>query len=312
MSKDVWVYSESDSVSNELLTAANEIANAISGASVVVEVAEDSPGRVSGGRTLVVKSPAMSELSPEVVAEALFRAAKQAAPSAVLVGSTKNGREVAARLAVKLSRGCLPDVSKLSSDGKALYGERGEYAGKVQTKVGSELPCVAAVRVGTYQAAAGGGGGEVSEVQIGELQGKTKTVSVNKKVAAAVDLRAAKVIVSAGRGVKKKEDLAMVESLARSLGGTIGCSRPLSSDLGWLPEEYHIGLTGVNVKPDLYLAVGISGQLQHVAGIKDSKVIAAINTDKEAPIFQASDYGVVGDLYRVIPAMEKALASRKG
>jgi electron transfer flavoprotein alpha subunit len=89
----------------------------------------------------------------------------------------------------------------------------------------------------------------------------------------------------------------------------MGCSRPLSSDLGWLPEEYHIGLTGVNVKPDLYLAVGISGQLQHVAGIKDSRIIAAINTDKEAPIFQAADYGIVGDLYQVVPAIQKLLAS---
>ena len=110
--------------------------------------------------------------------------------------------------------------------------------------------------------------------------------------------------------MKKKEDVAMFESLAESLGAAIGCSRPISSDLGWLPEECHIGLTGVSVKPDLYLAIGISGQLQHVAGIKDSRIIAAINSDKDAPIFQASDYGVVGDLYQLVPALQKLLSSR--
>jgi electron transfer flavoprotein alpha subunit len=133
-------------------------------------------------------------------------------------------------------------------------------------------------------------------------------VNAKAKEAANVDLKAAKIIVSAGRGVKKKEDLKMIENLAKALGGSMGCSRPLSSDLGWLPEEYHIGLTGVNVKPDLYIAVGISGQLQHVAGIKDSRIIAAINTDKEAPIFQAADYGIVGDLYQVVPALDKIIS----
>jgi len=310
MSQEVWAFSESDSVANETLTAANEIANAISGKAVMLLVQADSPGKASVGKKLVVKGSAQSPDSPEFVSEAISRAAKQANPAVILVGGTKNGREVAARISVRLMRGCLSDVSKLSSDGKTLAGERGEYAGKVLTRVVADLPCVATVKAGSYPPASGKGT-ETSEVQVGDVQAKTKTLSVNRKPAATVDLKAAKIIVSAGRGVKKKEDLAIIESLARTLGGTLGCSRPLSSDLGWLPEDYHIGLTGLNVKPDLYIAVGISGQLQHVAGIKDSKVVAAINIDKEAPIFQAADYGVVGDLYQVVPALEKALTSKR-
>jgi len=309
MSQEVWAFSESDSVANETLTAAEEIANAISGTAVALLLQADDPGRASGGKRLVIKTSGPAPDSPELAAEAISRAARQGNPSVILVGGTKNGREVGARLSAKLTRGCLSDVAKLTSDGKTLVGERGEYAGKVQTKVAADFPCIATVRVGSYPPASGKEG-ETSEMQVGEVQAKAKTLSVNKKPAATVDLKAAKIIVSAGRGVKKKEDLAIIESLARALGGTLGCSRPLSSDLGWLPEDYHIGLTGLNVKPDLYLAVGISGQLQHVAGIKDSKVVAAINIDKEAPIFQAADYGIVGDLYQVVPALEKALASR--
>jgi electron transfer flavoprotein alpha subunit len=307
--QEVWAFSESDSVANETLTAANEIANAISGTAVMVEVQTASPGKASLGKRLLVKGTAASVDSPGFVAEAICRAAKLANPAVILVGGTKNGREVSARLSARLLRGCLSEVSKLSSDGKALSGERGEYGGKVQTRVATDLPCIATVKAGSYPPA-GGKGGEATELLVGEVEVKEKVLSASKRVAATVDLRAAKIIVSAGRGVKKKEDLALIESLARALGGTMGCSRPLSSDLGWLPEDYHIGLTGLTVKPDLYLAVGISGQLQHVAGIKDSKVVAAINTDKEAPIFQAADYGVVGDLYQVVPALQRALASR--
>ena len=310
MTPAVWAYSENEGVSNEVASAAAEVAAGASAEAVVVEIGALREGARSPGAKLLLKGPDSLQVSPEVAAEALARAAKQAAPMAILIGATRNGREVASRLAAKLSVGCLSDGSRLGTDGSALTAERNVFAGKVVAKLSCPLPAVATVKVG-YYARTDAAPGETREVDVGPIQPRVRVVGREKKAAGAVDLRSAKIIVSAGRGVKKKEDLPLLEELAKDMHGALGCSRPLSSDLGWLPEEYHIGLTGVTVRPDLYLAVGISGQLQHIAGIKDSKIVAAINTDKDAPIFQASDYGVVGDLYQLVPALRKSLAARR-
>ncbi|HUH82821.1 MAG TPA: electron transfer flavoprotein subunit alpha/FixB family protein [Nitrososphaerales archaeon] len=310
MNPEIWAYSESEAVSNEVASAAAEVARGCSCQPVVVEIGGARDGVRSPGARLLLRGPAATDVSPEVAAEAIGRAAKQRQPAAILVGATRDGREVAARLAAKLMVGCLSEVSKVASDGKSLTGERNAFAGKVVARVECVLPAVATVKVGFYPAAGSPPQGE-SELDVGAFQGLVNVVRRDRKAAGAVDLKSAKVIVSAGRGVKKKEDLPMLEDLAKDMHGALGCSRPLSSDLGWLPEEHHIGLTGVSVKPDLYLAVGISGQLQHTAGMKDSKVVASINTDKDAPIFQASDYGIVGDLYQLVPAIKRALAARR-
>lgn len=309
MSRSVWAYSENESVSNEMASAAAEVAKASSAEAVVVEIGKVRDGVRAPGLKLLLKGPPAADVSPEVAAESLSRAAKELEPVAILVGATRTGREVASKVAAKLRMGCISEAARLASDGQSLTGERNVFAGRVVAKVGCPFPAVATVKVGAYPRLETASGA-IQEKDVGVVGAMVKLVSREKKPAGAVDLKSAKVIVSAGRGVKKKEDLAMLEDLAAKMHGALGCSRPLSADLGWLPEEHHIGLTGVNVKPDLYLAIGISGQLQHVAGMKDSKVVACINTDKEAPMFQASDYGIVGDLYQVVPAIKKVLAAR--
>jgi len=294
-----------NSVAREVATAGRELTGSLSGEQLFV-VTERSRAGEGAGKVLLVDGGVEVEGDPDLIAEALARAATKKRPSAVLVGATRTGRIVAARLAAKLRLGCLSNVYRLRVQGSSIVGDRDVFAGKVVAEVKADLPCVATVKVGTYPAMSEGSTGlEVEEV--GSLHRSVRLVKTLEKREATTDLRGASVIVSAGRGFKTKEDLRLAEDLAKALGGALGCSRPLSSDYGWLPEELHIGLTGVTVRPSLYFALGISGQLQHVAGIKESKVIAAVNTDRDAPIFQVSDYGIVGDLYQVVPTILKIL-----
>jgi electron transfer flavoprotein alpha subunit len=308
MSVKIWAFSESPSVANEVATVASAIAGAAGGGFAVVGL-DDSGPLLAGDEKLVIRADTPLSASPESAANALAAAAKEVNPDVVLVGSTRDGKEIASRLAVKLGRPCASEVFGVTLGSGTLQGRRNVFAGKLIAEVSMPLPCVVALKVGTNPTLPASAA-KATEKMVGAVAPKTKLMEKREKQKGTVDLRGAKLIVSAGRGVKKKEDLVLVSDLATALGGAVGCSRPLSADMGWLPEEHHIGLTGVTVHPDLYLAVGISGQLQHVAGVKDSKVIAAVNTDKSAPIFEASDYGVVGDLYAVLPAMLKEIGAR--
>jgi len=308
MSVKIWAFSEAPSVANEVASVASAIAGAAGGGFAVVGL-DDCGALLAGDEKLVVRADTPLSGSPEAAANALAVAAREVAPDVILVGSTRDGKEIASRLAVKLGRPCTSEVFGVSLGNGMLQGKRNVFAGKLIAEVSMPLPCVVALKVGTNLALPASSA-KAAERLVGTVASKTKLVERLDKQKGTVDLRGAKLIVSAGRGVKKKEDLVLVSDLAAALGGAVGCSRPLSADMGWLPEEHHIGLTGVTVHPDLYLAVGISGQLQHVAGVKDSKVIAAVNTDKSAPIFEASDYGVVGDLYAVLPAMLKEVRAR--
>jgi electron transfer flavoprotein alpha subunit len=305
MSIKIWAFSETASVANEAAAAGAAMASAVGGSLTVVGLEESGPGLAGEDKIMLVGKAPLAN-SPEEATEALARAARELNPDLIIIGSTRNGKEIAARLAVKLGRPCVSEVFGVSLSEGVLHGIRNLFAGKLMAEVAAPLPCVAALKVGAYSGLPPSGTKGVAK-ELGVQPSRIRVIDRREKQRGTVDLRAAKLIVSAGRGFKKKEDLGMAGDLAAGLGGALGCSRPLSSDMGWLPEEHHIGLTGISVHPDLYLAIGISGQLQHVAGIKDSKIIAAINSDKSAPIFEASDYGVVGDLYAVIPAMLKEL-----
>jgi len=246
-------------------------------------------------------------------AEALAAVAAQATPAAVLVSSTPENKEIAARLAIKLGGGVLTDAVAVNADGSV---EQSIFGGSitVTSKVRTGVPVIA-VRPNsiTPEPAATPGTAEVVEVDV-PLSDAAKAATVVEHVSedkgARPALSDASIVVSGGRGIGTAENFRIIEQLADTLGAAVGASRAVV-DAGWVPHQMQVGQTGVTVSPQLYIAVGISGAIQHRAGMQTSKTIIAINKDPEAPIFELADYGVVGDLFTVAPQLTDELAKRK-
>ncbi|MEQ8236642.1 MAG: electron transfer flavoprotein subunit alpha/FixB family protein [Syntrophomonadaceae bacterium] len=230
---------------------------------------------------------------------------KEFSPNAVLFAHSFNGRDMASRLAQKLDTGLATDaVAAEISAGKGLF-TRAIYAGKALAKVEvTGSPVLATIRPGVWEVGSTAGAGAVVKAAVAATAADVYQVAKSfiPTVSARPDLAEAAVVVSGGRGCKGPEGIKLVEQLADLLGAAVGGSRA-SIDSGWLGHELQVGQTGKVVLPNLYVACGISGAIQHLAGMSSSKFIAAINTDTEAPIFNVSDFGVVADLFKVIPIL---------
>jgi electron transfer flavoprotein alpha subunit len=229
-------------------------------------------------------------------------------PDLVLVGATLNGRDLGARLAARLGRVYAADVTGLRAAGSALEVDKPMYAGKVRAKLRLDLPAVVSVRPGALPVK---DGAEPPQVEKIEADGSTEKLTFVRLAATAsggkrVSLSEARVIVSGGRGLKGPENWHLVEQLADALGAAVGASRAVT-DAGWRPNEEQVGQTGKTVTPDLYIALGISGAIQHLAGMTSSKVIVAVNKDPDADIFKIADYGVVADVFEFVPAFTEAV-----
>ena len=245
--------------------------------------------------------------SPLPFLSALAKKVEADKPDLVLLGATLNGRDLGARLAARLGRAYAADVTGVRAAGNALEADKPMYAGKVRAKVRIDLPAVISVRPGAIPLK----GAETPQVEKIDADGSVEKLNFVKLAATATDtkrvpLSEARVVVSGGRGLKGPENWHLVEELADALGGAVGASRAVT-DAGWRPNEEQVGQTGKTVTPDLYVALGISGAIQHLAGMTSSKVIVAVNKDPDADIFKIADYGVVADVFEFVPAFTDAV-----
>jgi electron transfer flavoprotein alpha subunit len=306
----IWVYAEKRDQTLELLNAGSGPAHALDATLVAF-----APDRVSAGDYLdhgadeVLLLPPLAAGQPiEAYVDVFVSAAREADPDVFLVGATPRGKEIAARVAVRLGTGlCGGCIGfEFDEERQRLVMERLLYGGAaVQKVVCMTRPQMATIPPRTFDRAPAGkrtGQGTMRELTSLPVSGAT-VISQKPRTREAVDITEAKTVVCVGRGVEKEEDLRLARELAGVLGGEVGCTRPMAEELHWLPEEVYLGISGKKIKPDLYVGVGVSGQIQHVTGIRDSKVVVAVNRDENAPIFEAADYGIVGDLYQVVPEL---------
>jgi electron transfer flavoprotein alpha subunit len=313
-----------NNTSFETLAAAQQIASALSGslAALVIGKGLDTLAAEIAGKNvaevLQVEHDLLESYTPDGYCIALKQAIESAKPDLVLFPHTYQVRDFAPKLAAMLGKGMIGDCIGYRNENGKLVFVRQMFQGKTAADVTflGKGPWFASFQSGAFRAdqvaAAEGGARPITRVAV-ELkpeQIRTKPLELFKEAKSSVDLTQAPLIIAVGRGIKAPENIAQAEAVAKAMGAEIAASRPIC-DEGWLPMERQIGSSGQTVAPKLYLALGISGAIQHVVGMKGARTIVAINKDQNAPIFEIADYGVVGDIFEIMPALTEELQKAK-
>jgi electron transfer flavoprotein alpha subunit len=297
--------------SREALSIGRKLAADVGGELVAFATDRAAAGDAAryGAKTLYVANA--GGYNTETYTAAMQAAIDQASPSIVLFGGTSNGRDLAPRLAARLNVGVASDVDRLEWTGGKLRARRPVYSGKAFATVEiSGTPAIVTTRVNAFPAEeSGGDAAEIVEIST-PLDSKTKVVETKVAGTEELSIVEADIIVSGGRGLKEAANFSLIRDLAHAIGGAVGASRA-TVDAGWIDHQHQVGQTGRVVSPNVYIAVGVSGAIQHLAGMSSSKHIVAINKDPEAPIFRIADFGVVGDLFTIVPALTEEVKKAK-
>jgi len=316
MAKGVWIVAEQRDgalrkVSFELASTARKLADQLGeevcavlcGSGIEGKAAE--LGKYGVDKVFVADGPAFEPYTTDAYAAAVAKVVKENDPSILLLAASFQGKDLSSRLVGKLATGMATDCTDVKiADGK-MVAVRPMYAGKCFGEiVVSGSPQMASLRPNVFTIVENAKAGAVTKFDAGLGELKTKVLEVQKEASGKIDVSEANIIVSGGRGMKGPEGYGVLEELAGVLGAAVGASRA-AVDAGWRPQSDQVGQTGKVVSPNLYIACGISGAIQHLAGMSSSKYIVAINKDAEAPIFQKADYGVVDDLFKVVPELTK-------
>ncbi|MGV9735746.1 electron transfer flavoprotein subunit alpha/FixB family protein [Rhodococcus aetherivorans] len=301
-------------VSTELITAARalgEPAAVVTGPAGTADKLQDALAAAGAAKVYAAESDDIEGYLVTPKVDVLASLVESASPAAVITAASVEGKEVSGRLAARIGSGLLCDVIDVKSDGSAVHSIFGG-AYTVDAKANGEVPVVS-VRPGAVEAQPQAGAAERVDVEVpAQEENAVKIIARNPIVGGdRPELTEASIVVSGGRGVGSADKFSVVEDLADSLGAAVGASRA-AVDSGYYPGQFQVGQTGKTVSPQLYVALGISGAIQHRAGMQTSKTIVAVNKDEEAPIFEIADYGVVGDLFNVAPQLTEEIKKHKG
>jgi len=314
MAGEILVFSDQVELSKELLGKARQEADRLGWRVSVLPGGQgaDPSDLAAAGADIVYQSETVLDGNPETATNLLASVVSQAQPDLLLVGATKLGMEVAPRVAERSGAGYAAWATAFEIDPQtcATTARCMLYTGLGQaTYTFKPVTAILSIAPGVFQAqVAPGRTAQVVPVSVQAAAPRMNVVAVKPKAASGARLEEAKLVLDVGQGVKQREDLEMVQALAALLDGQLACSRPVASDRDWFPEW--LGLSGKKVRPELCLTLGVSGAIQHIVGIRDSHLIAAVNMDENAGIFTQADYGVVADLYQFLPALIEALKAR--
>jgi electron transfer flavoprotein alpha subunit len=301
--------------SYESITAALGVAHGAPVRGVMVggsEAALATAGEYGLTSAIHVSNAEFADFSTERITAAVAEVAASTGSDVIFFGANAAGKDVAPRLSIRLNAGFLPDAVGLHYTGSRVEVDRPVYAGKATVRVQSTTDMtVISLRPNVFTAKKVGGSVAIESRTVERAAGRTSRVTATTKNEGVLDVAEADIVVSGGRGLKGPEHFGLVENLAKSMGAAVGASRAVV-DAGWRPHREQVGQTGKTVSPSMYVACGISGAVQHLAGMSSSRIIVAINKDKDAPIFKIADYGIVGDVFDVLPALTERISSITG